>query len=68
MYPEGFKYLLTCLELSSKINKRTCIIKSVGLFELYRYAASTETMTTYQNLVNEVYVNEKEKITTFFEG
>lgn len=61
LYPVGFKYLLHCLELSAKINKRSCIIKSVGLFERFRVVASPETKSTYQNLINEVYEDEKDK-------
>ncbi|MNI73613.1 hypothetical protein D3C73_1296340 [compost metagenome] len=59
MFTKGFHYLLACLELSSKINKRTCILRSVELFERYRYAASTEIITTYQVLINEVYVRDE---------
>lgn len=66
IFPEGFRYTLTCLELSSKINKRSSIIKAVGLFERYRNLASSETMTTYQNLVSEVYEDEKEKTASLF--
>ncbi|WP_410770471.1 transcriptional regulator [Fontibacillus sp. BL9] len=65
-YLDGFKYVLVSLGLSSKINKRSSIIKAVGLFERYRNLASSETMTTYQNLVSEVYEDEKEKTALLF--
>ncbi|MNJ50159.1 hypothetical protein D3C77_454210 [compost metagenome] len=66
MYSDGFKYLLNCLELSSKINNKSSIIKSVGLFEHNRDQASSETKTAYQNLVNGVYEDEKKKTASLF--
>ncbi|WP_068784835.1 DNA-binding protein [Paenibacillus phocaensis] len=58
-YEEGFKYLIDSLEICAKINNKTCIIKCVGLYELYRAYASPETILTYKNLINEVYEDEK---------
>ncbi|MEF2966800.1 helix-turn-helix transcriptional regulator [Paenibacillus sp. M1] len=66
IYPVGFKYLLICLEFSLKINKRSSILKTVGLFEHFRHLASSETINSYQNLVNEVYNNEKKKKDSVF--
>ncbi|MNO65339.1 hypothetical protein D3C76_560930 [compost metagenome] len=58
-YSEGFKYLLESLEISSNINNKACIIKCVGLFELYREHASIEINSAYKKLISEVYEDEK---------
>ncbi|MCH1641214.1 transcriptional regulator [Paenibacillus timonensis] len=58
-YSEGFKYLLDSLEKCSKINNKACIIKCVGLFELFREHASIETNSAYKKLISEVYEDEK---------
>ncbi|MNW53106.1 hypothetical protein D3C74_306550 [compost metagenome] len=58
-YETGFNYLLICLEKSSKNNDKSSIIKCVGLYERYKDKAAYEVIYTYQNLINEVYENEK---------
>lgn len=58
-YLEGFSNLLLCLEKSSNCSDKSCIIKCVGLFERYKDKAPHEIKITYQNLINEVYENEK---------
>lgn len=59
-YTKGFNYLIDCLEICSKINNKTCIIKCVGMFELFREHAPIEVNSAYKNLINEVYKNEKQ--------
>ncbi|RRJ66844.1 XRE family transcriptional regulator [Paenibacillus oralis] len=58
-YLDGFKYLIDSLEICSKINNKACIIKCVGLFEVFRDYATSETNSTYKILINEVYEDEK---------
>lgn len=58
-FSDGFNYLIHSLELSTNTNNKACIIKCVGLFELFREHASSETNSTYKNLINEVYEDEK---------
>ncbi|MBE0342821.1 hypothetical protein E4V51_19405 [Paenibacillus sp. 28ISP30-2] len=59
IYPDGFEYLLICLGKSSIINNKSSIIKCIGLFELFREQAFSETKAAYQKLIKEVYANEK---------
>lgn len=57
MYTNGFKYLISSLEKSSiiKINSKSCIIKSVELFERYNKYASSKTIASYRNLISRVH-------------
>lgn len=55
----GVGYLINCLEKSVFINEKNCIIKCVGLFERYREHFDSATIQTYQNIIAEVYKNEK---------
>ncbi|MGW8957589.1 helix-turn-helix domain-containing protein [Paenibacillus sp. NPDC055715] len=68
MYQKGFEFLISGLERSSIMNNKSCIIKCVGLFERFRKDAYFETTETYQNLINEVYKNEKKIRATSFSG
>lgn len=52
LYPFGFGFLVHCLELSAKVKKISCIIKSVRLFERFRDVASSETKSTYNYWVS----------------
>ncbi|MGW8959658.1 transcriptional regulator [Paenibacillus sp. NPDC055715] len=61
-YRNGFKHLINSLEISSAINNKSCIIKCVKLFERYRKEASSETIISYQILIDGVNEDEK-KIT-----
>ncbi|MDY8022320.1 transcriptional regulator [Paenibacillus polymyxa] len=60
-YQEGFKYLISSLEISStiKTSSKASIIKCVELFERFKKNASSGTINTYQNLINKVYEIEK---------
>ncbi|MGG1618052.1 tetratricopeptide repeat protein [Paenibacillus sp. NRS-1781] len=51
---EGFKHLINSLELSSATNNRPYIIECVKLVEHYRKNASSNIITSYQTLINEV--------------
>ncbi|WP_151735604.1 helix-turn-helix domain-containing protein [Paenibacillus tengchongensis] len=56
----AFKYLLESLESSVKICSETNILKCVGLFEKYRYAALPEYVKKYTNSISEVQkINEE---------
>jgi hypothetical protein len=57
MHADGFKYLIESLKKSTaiKISYKSCIIKSVELFERFKKYASSETIATYKNLINEVH-------------
>lgn len=63
-FSAGFDYLIHSLVISSTTNNKTCIIRNVGLFELFREHATSETNSTYKNLINEVYKDEKKTIET----
>lgn len=65
IFSDGFKYLLICLDKSSIINNKTCVIKCVGSFEAFREHASSETKTAYQKLIKEVCANEKKNRVNF---
>lgn len=56
---KGFKYLLECLERSVIIKNSSDIFKCMVLFENNRHMASSDTITAYHNLMEEVYLNEK---------
>lgn len=58
IYPEGFRFLLSCLEKSTAINNKSYIIKCVRLYESYQEYASPETKTAYRNLIKEVEEDE----------
>ncbi|WP_017815234.1 hypothetical protein [Paenibacillus shenyangensis] len=58
-YELGYSRLLISLKQSYILNDKKYIIKNVGLFEKVRQQASTEVMENYQNMINEVYRNEK---------
>lgn len=58
-YQYGFSYLMNSLEKSAFINEKTCIIKCVGLFEIFRDKCDEDTISAYQKLIVEVYRNEK---------
>lgn len=59
MYSVGLDFVLSSLEKSSKLKSKECIIRCVGVFERFRKHASSETIATYQNLIDEVYKDEK---------
>jgi transcriptional regulator with XRE-family HTH domain len=54
-YRDGFKYLINSLEIAStiKASSKALIIKCVELFERFKKYASSETIDTYQNLINQ---------------
>ncbi|MFM9279863.1 helix-turn-helix domain-containing protein [Paenibacillus jiagnxiensis] len=56
---DGFKYLIECLTRSIIIKNKPYITKCMVLFEVSRVLASSEAVTTYYNLMKEVYINEK---------
>ncbi|MDQ0090000.1 transcriptional regulator with XRE-family HTH domain [Paenibacillus anaericanus] len=56
-YEKGMKYMLAGLEAALKINSKVCIIRYVGLFEQFRYAASLESQINYKNLICNVQNN-----------
>jgi transcriptional regulator with XRE-family HTH domain len=56
---EGFKHLINSLELSSATNNRPYIIECVKLVERYRKNASSDIITSYQTLIDEVREDEK---------
>ncbi|WP_246054323.1 helix-turn-helix domain-containing protein [Paenibacillus anaericanus] len=56
-YEKGMKYMLAGLESALKINSKICIIRYVGLFEQFRYAASLESQIIYKNLICNVQNN-----------
>ena len=58
-YANGFHYLINSLEISVLINEKSCIIKSVGLFESFREICDQETVSAYQKILVEVYKNEE---------
>ncbi|WP_404520524.1 MULTISPECIES: hypothetical protein [unclassified Paenibacillus] len=58
-YQEGFKYLISSLELSSATNNRPYIIECVKLIERYRKNASSDIIKSYQTLIDEVREDEK---------
>lgn len=58
-FSDGFNYLIHSLEISTTTNNKVCIIRCVGLFELFREHASSEIKSAYKNLINEVYKDEK---------
>lgn len=62
LFSLGFKYLLECLEKSSKINNKTAIINCVGLFESFKEFALAETQIQYHNLIEKVWDNNEKEI------
>lgn len=56
-YEKGMNYMLEGLESALKINSRVCIIRFVGLFEQFRYAASQESQMLYKHLISNVQNN-----------
>lgn len=59
VYVRGFNLLIRSLELSAILNNKSYIIRCVGLFQRYQHKASKEHTNTYDNLIMEVYENEK---------
>lgn len=49
-YSYGFKCLIYSLEISSKINHRTLIIKSMGLYEQFRTFSDNEVQAQYNTI------------------
>ncbi|WP_410513825.1 helix-turn-helix transcriptional regulator [Paenibacillus sp. BR2-3] len=66
-YGNGVKCIIDSLGVSVKINNEACIIRCVGLFEQFRYAATPEAQKQYQNLISEVQ-RRNEKKTGFVVG
>ncbi|AKG36444.1 helix-turn-helix domain-containing protein [Paenibacillus durus] len=56
----GLDYILRSLQFSVKIRSEHNILNCIGLFEQYRYVASTTQQKEYKRLIREVQKGEKE--------
>lgn len=55
----AFRYLESSLTISLNINQKSCIIRCIGLYEMYRANVNEETLLKFHNLIKEVYEHEK---------
>ncbi|MBM6994975.1 helix-turn-helix transcriptional regulator [Paenibacillus sp. DXFW5] len=58
-FPIAFHYLEGSLTISLNINQKSCIIKCVGLYEIYREHLDEKSLLKFQKLIKEVYEHEK---------